>query len=44
MIPTIEIYTQNIKGKYNVSEKFAHKIINLILEEYELEDKQNDTN
>lgn len=37
MIPQIEITTQNIRAKYNVSEKFAHKIIELILKEYDLE-------
>ena len=37
MIPKIEIYTNSIKAKYNVSEDFAHKIIKLILQEYELE-------
>jgi len=42
MIPTIEVFTDNIKGKYNVNEKFAHKIINMILEEYNLESQKGD--
>ena len=37
MIPVIEIRTDNINAKYNVNEKQAHKIIELILADYNKE-------
>lgn len=43
MIPTIEIITNNIKAKYQVSEETAFKITQEILKELHKEIKQFDT-
>ena len=37
MIPTIEITTDNIRAKYQVREEQAHKIMNIILDDYNKE-------
>ena len=33
MISTVEVTTEHIRGKYNVSEAMAHEIIKMILDD-----------